>query len=392
MGRMNVARDLAPALTRAAKQFPAVTLTGPRQSGKSTLCRIAFPDHPHVNLESPDVRLFAREDPRGFLRQYRDGAILDEVQRAPDLLSYLQGLIDADPEPGRWILTGSQNFSLSASISQSLAGRTAVKHLLPLSRAEVLRFSRPPETLEDTLLTGGYPRILDQGFNPSEWLRDYVATYVERDVRAVKRVGDLTTFQRFLELCAGRSAQLLNLSSLATDCGVSQPTAKAWLSILETSFILFPLRAFHANTRKRLVKMPKLHFFDTGLLCWLLGIREPEQLRVHPLRGPIFETWVVSEIAKRCQHCDAPYRLSFYRDRDGAEIDLIADRASRLALIEAKSAETASPVLWKGIRRVRRHFPTFSDLPGLTVYGGEDNWTTADDRLISWREWHRATW
>lgn len=233
---MYVERDLAPALTRAATQFPAVTLTGPRQSGKSTLCRIAFPNHPHVNLESPDVRLFAREDPRGFLRQYPDGAVLDEVQRAPELLSYLQGLIDADPEPRRWILTGSQNFALRASINQSLAGRTAVKYLLPLSRAEVLRFPRPPETLEDTLLTGGYPRILDQGFNPSEWLGAYVATYVERDVRAVKRVGDLTTFQRFLELCAGRSAQLLNLSSLATDCGVSQPTAKAWLSVLETGF------------------------------------------------------------------------------------------------------------------------------------------------------------
>ena len=169
------------------------------------------------------------------------------------------------------------------------------------------------------MLTGGYPRILDQGFNPSEWLGAYGATYVERDVRAVKRVGDLTTFQRFLELCAGRSAQLLNLSSLATDCGVSQPTAKAWLSVLETGFILFPLRAFPANTRKRLVKMPKLHFFDTGLLCWLLGIRAPEQLRAHPLRGPIFETWVVSEIAKRCQHRDAPYRLSFYRSQVGRD-------------------------------------------------------------------------
>ena len=295
---MLIDRDLAPNLVRAASQLPAMTLTGPRQSGKTTLCRALFPQHPYVTLEAPDVRAFAMEDPRAFLAQFPKGAVIDEVQRVPDLLSYLQGIIDADPAPGRWILTGSQNLSLLESVSQSLAGRTAVHHLLPLTRGEVGRFDRPPKSLEETLFAGGYPRIFDRNLDPVEWLRSYVATYLERDVRTISNVGDLATFQRFIELCAGRTAQLLNYSSLANDCAISQPSAKAWLSILEASFIASRLPAFHANLRKRIVKMPKLFFYDTGLVCWLLGIRTPEQLRSHPLRGPIFETWVVSEIVK----------------------------------------------------------------------------------------------
>ena len=251
-----------------------------------------FPRHPYATLEATDVRSFARDDPRGFLAQFTEGAVIDEVQRVPDLLSYLQGIIDEESVPGRWILTGSQNLSLLESISQSLAGRTAVYHLLPLSRSEIIRFDRYPASLEETLLAGTYPRIFDHGLEPVDWFRSYVATYIERDVRSLNNVGDLTTFQRFVELCAGRTAQLVNYSSLANDCGISQPTAKAWLSILETSFLVFRLPAFHSNLRKRLVKMPKLHFYDTGLACWLLGIRTPEQLRNHPLRGPIFETWV----------------------------------------------------------------------------------------------------
>ena len=384
-----IERDLAPLLRRAARRFPAVTLTGPRQSGKSTLCQGLFPDLPHANLEAPDVRSFAADDPRGFLAQFPEGAIIDEVQRAPDLPSYLQGIIDADPEPGRWILTGSQNLALLQSVSQSLAGRSAVLHLLPLARSEVLRFERHPHTLEETLLAGGYPRIFDRQLDPSEWLGAYVATYLERDVRSISNIGDLATFQRFVELCAGRTGQLLNYSSLAGDCGVSQPTAKAWLSVLEASFIAFRLPAFHSNLRKRLVKMPKLHFHDTGLACWLLGIRTPDQLRTHPLRGALFETWVVSEIVKHRRNRGETGSLSFYRDRHAVEADLIIESADRLTLVEAKSARTASSSLFAGARRVRDQLTQPSrPCDAVIVYAGDEAQRRSDARLLPWTRLH----
>ena len=386
-----ITRDLTRRLKKAAGAFPAITLTGPRQSGKTTLCKAIFPEHRYTTLESPDIRAFAAEDPRGFLAQFPRGAIIDEVQRAPDLLSYLQGIIDDDPVPGRWILTGSQNLSLLDSVSQSLAGRTAVYYLLPLTRGEVERFPRFPESLEETLFAGSYPRIFNDGLDPSDWIRSYVATYMERDVRTISNVGDLATFQRFVELCAGRTAQLLNLSSLADDCGISQPSARAWLSILETSFITFRLPAFHANLRKRLVKMPKLHFYDTGLVCWLLGVRTPEQLRNHPLRGPIFETWVVSEIAKYRTNQGEMGGLSFYRDRNGAEVDLIIEYPSHVALVEAKSADTASSNLFDSVVRVQRHL-TRLPLPSFVfvTYGGNQHQRRTRGSLIPWRNLHQA--
>ena len=381
-----IVRDLAPRLVRAAARSPAITLTGPRQSGKTTLCRAMFPRHPYVTLEAPDERAFAADDPRAFLAQFPEGAILDEVQRAPDILSYLQGVIDDDPTPGRWILSGSQNLSLLASVSQSLAGRTEVHHLLPLTRGEITCFERHPASLEEALFAGGYPRIFDRELDPASWLRSYVATYLERDVRAVSNVGDLAMFQRFVELCAGRTGQLLNYSSLAGDCGISQPSAKAWLSVLEASFIVFRLPAFHANLRKRLVKMPKLYFHDTGLACWLLGIRRFEQLRSHPLRGQVFETWVVSEVLKHRTNQGRTGGLWFYRDRNGAEVDLVIDQQAELALIEAKSSSTASASLFAGARRVRRHFESLSRPCDLVVaYGGDQLQTRKEGRLVPWR-------
>ena len=378
-------RDITPKLLSAASQSPAITLTGPRQGGKTTLCRALFPQHPYVTVEAPDMRAFATEDPRGFLAQYPEGAVIDEVQRAPELLSYLQGIIDDDPAPGRWILTGSQNLLLLASVSQSLAGRTAVHHLLPLTLGEIRRFTPHPETLDNQLYWGGYPRIYDRAQDPAEWLRSYVATYLERDVRTIGNIGDLRTFQRFVELCAGRTGQLLNYSSLANDCGVSQPTAKAWLNILEASFIAFRLPAFHANLRKRLVKMPKLYFYDSGLTCWLLGIRTPEQLRAHPLRGPIFETWVVSEVMKHRFNEGAAPGLSFYRDKNGAEVDLVFERAQDIALMEVKSSATPAAGLFDSAKRVLRHLAGQSRPCHMAVvYGGDEFQQRFAGKIVPW--------
>ena len=387
-----IRRDITENLKKAAKGFPVVTITGPRQSGKTTLCKAVFDKHPYISLEAPEQRAFALEDPRGFLSQLPQGAIIDEVQQAPELLSYLQGIVDDAPDAGKWILTGSHNLLLSTSISQSLAGRTAIFDLLPLTWTEVERFPRYPQTLEEALFTGSYPRIFDSELNPSDWLSAYVRTYVERDVRMISNVGDLARFQRFVELCAGRTAQLLNFSSLAGDCGISQPTAKAWVSILEASFIAFRLKGFSGNLRKRLTKMPKLHFYDTGLVCWLLGIRSPEQLQTHPLRGAIFETWVVSEFVKQqINQGETTRALSFYRDQNGLEVDLLIQDPPHITIIEAKSTATASSSLLASINRVRKHFSESSyAFSAMVIYGGDKPQYRKNARIIPWRELHTS--
>jgi len=388
-----VDRDLIPHLRKAARQFPAVTLTGPRQSGKSTLCRMVFPKLPYANLEAPDVRAFAADDPRGFLAQHPKGAIIDEVQRVPELPSYLQGIIDADPKHGQWILTGSQNLTLLESVSQSLAGRTALLNLLPMARSEIVRFKKYPKTLDEAMISGGYPRIFDKRLDPADWLGSYVGTYIERDVRTISNIGDLTAFQRFIELCAGRTAQLLNYSALAADCGISQPTAKAWLSVLETSFIAFRLQPYHSNLRKRLVKMPKLHFYDTGLVCWLLGIRTPTQLRSHPLRGALFESWVVSEILKHRINRGESNGLSFYRDRDGVEADLIIEHPEGLTIVEVKAAQTASRTLFDGIGRVCDHLNDENQSSkAIVAYGGDELQRRRIAQLVPWSNLHDLRW
>ncbi len=387
-----IKRDLAPRLKKAAKSFSAITLTGPRQSGKSTLCRTAFPEHPCANLESPDIRAFAAEDPRAFLAQFPEGAIIDEVQRCPSLLSYLQGMIDADRAPGRWILTGSQNLALLESVSQSLAGRTAVMQLLPLVHREVRRFKRHPKTLEDVIFSGCYPGIFDRKLDPRDWYAAYVATYVERDVRTVSNVGDLTSFQRFLGICAGRTAQMLNMSSLASDCGIAQPTVKAWLSVLETCFITFRLPAFVGNIAKRLVKMPKLHFLDSGLVCWLLGIRSPDELRTHPLRGSIFESWVVSEILKHRVNQGEHGHLFYYRDGHGLEADLIVEHGNKLTIVEAKAGQTVTSDMLNTVRRVREVLKTVRQTDAIVVHGGTAVQAREEIRIVPWSTIDKLKW
>ena len=387
-----VHRCLASRLKEAAASFTVVTLTGPRQSGKTTLCRAEFPDKVYANLEAPDTRAFALDDPRGFLAQFPDGAVLDEIQRAPELLSYLQVLVDENPLPGRWILTGSQNLAMMDSVNQSLAGRTAVLRLLPMSFDEMTEFANAPQTLNEVLFTGGYPRILDQNIPASDWLASYVSTYIERDVRQLSKVGDLNTFQKFVALCAGRTGQLLNYSNLAADCGITQPTAKKWLSILEASYLVFLQPNWSGNHRKRLVKMPKLHFLDVGLACWLLGIRAPEHLEAHPLRGALFETWVATEVWKHRLHRGISGPLNFYRDKTGLEADILIQESEYTLLAEAKAGQTVASDSFKPLNRVAATLEESSSLRKVLVYGGEELQERTDVLLLPWRQVQSGPW
>ena len=319
-------RDSASLVLAHARWFPVVTITGPRQSGKTTLVRALFPDKPYLSLEPLDARARARDDPRGLLEELSEGAILDEVQHVPARLSYLQGEVDARPEPGRFVLTGSRHFGLSEAVAQSLAGRTAVLELLPPSLGELRRFAACPDDLLAVLWTGAYPAIHDRGVPADVWLRDYVRTYVERDVRQVLAVSDLIAFRTFVALCAGRTGTVLNLSALGADAGVSHNTARKWLSVLETSYLALRLPPWHQRVRKQLIEAPKLHLLDSGLACHLLGIRTPEELRHHPLRGAIFESWVVAEARKLLAHQGQAMDLLYFRDRRGLEVDLVRPR------------------------------------------------------------------
>jgi hypothetical protein len=350
---MPVVRNGLRTLESLSRLYPVVTVTGPRQSGKTTLCRAAFPDKAYVSLEPIDTREYANTDPRGFLHEYQAGAILDEIQHAPALLSYLQGAVDEEPAVGRFVLTGSEHFSLSHAISQSLAGRTGILHLLPLSFTELQRFDAAPTSLLDVLWSGSYPRIFDRKIPAHRWLADYVTTYVQRDVRSVLNVADLAAFSSFLRHAAAHTSAELNLSALGAAAGVSHNTARQWLSVLETSFLTFRVLPWHVNIKKQLVKRPKLHFVDSGLVCYLLGIESPEQLRHHPLRGAVFETWVISEVLKNRMHQGLEPRLYYFRQTRGPEVDLVVDRGSELSLLEAKSAETIAGDFFASLLQLR---------------------------------------
>lgn len=379
-------RNIQLLFERLASQYPVVTLTGPRQSGKTTLARAVFPRKPYVTLEDPDTRRFALDDPRGFLSSLADGAILDEIQRAPELTSYLQGLVDQDPRPARFVLTGSQQFELMRGVTQSLAGRTTVLRLLPFTAAEVVRLhpASADQPLEHWLLGGFMPRIHHRRLDPSQALGDYFATYVERDLRQLAAVHDLQRFECFVRLCAGRVGQLLNLSSLANDCGISQPTAHAWMDLLQTSFIVHLLPPWFTNTGKRLIKSPKLYFHDVGLACWLLGLREPAQVRRDPLWGALFENFVVIEALKDRYNLGESAPIHFYRDASGHEVDLLLNTGGREHAIEIKAGATVNPDYFKGLRQFAKDHPSHLAAGGV-IHGGTGSQARSDWPVWSWQ-------
>ncbi|MCG8461137.1 MAG: ATP-binding protein, partial [Holophagales bacterium] len=336
------------------------------------------------------------EDPRGFLAELRDGAVLDEVQRAPHLLSFLQGMVDGDPTPGRFILTGSANLALRSDVTQSLAGRTALLELLPLDMEERHRLA-PVASLWQTLWEGAYPAIHDRGIPADRWLRAYVGTYVERDVRQHLAVNDLTASQSFLELSAGHTAQLVNLSELGAGVGVSHNTARSWLSVLEASYLVSRLPPLHRNLRKRVTKTPKMCFLDSGLACWLLGIRSPDELRRHPLRGALFESWVAAEVAKAFANRGLRARLHHFRDARGREVDLVVDRGLDLVAVETKSGATLHASFFDGLRHfaelAREAVPRpTGGVERLVVYGGEERQRRSAGSALPWREVQTYPW
>lgn len=346
-----IARDMTGKALALSRQYPFVVITGPRQSGKTTLAKTAFPDYRKVSLEDIDNRMFASQDPRGFISTYPDKTIIDEVQRVPTLLSYLQTHCDDVGKEGMYILTGSQNMQLMEAVDQSLAGRVGLLHLLPFSKSEMESGGILPQSIDEKLLCGCYPRLFDKKIAPDDYYPAYISTYVERDLRNLKDINDLGKFVRFLKLCAARVGQLLNKSSLANDCGISVPTADSWLSILESSYILFLLKPDHKNYSKRLVKSPKLYFYDTGLACSLLEIKTPAQMNTHYLRGNLFENMVISDFMKNDYNKGIiEPSVSFWRDSIGNEVDLIHRDGDREDAYEIKSAETFNESFLKGLK------------------------------------------
>ena len=376
-------RDLSEAVLAQVGKYPVITVTGPRQSGKTTLCRTLFPDLPYVNLERPDVRDVVVSDPQAFLQRHPSGAVVDEIQRAPELPSYLQGFVDEPGFGGTFVLTGSRNFALMERVSQSLAGRSAVFTLLPFSLPELGPLGRSPD-LETRLFQGAYPRIHDRNLDPSRFYSDYVATYVERDLRQLSMVRDLSLFRRFLGLVAGRVGQLLNLESLGNDCGVSQPTARQWLSLLEASWLVFRLPPFYRNIGKRLVKSPKLYFCDVGLVCHLIGIADPTQIDNHPLRGHLFENFVIAEALKQRLNRGRPAGFLFYRDNNGNEVDLLIPGADRFTALEIKSARTFSTSFVKGLERFDAVVP--EDVVKAVVYAGDEAFSVRGIGVVPYGE------
>jgi predicted AAA+ superfamily ATPase len=376
-----ITRDISKELVRSAAEYPVVTILGPRQSGKTTLAQITFPDKLYVSLEDPDVRLAAQTDPRGFLGQMKNGAILDEVQRLPALLSYIQSIVDKSRTRGRFILTGSHQPELHAAISQSLAGRTAVLTLWPFSLHE-LRSYKTAQDPFDLIVKGCFPRLHEEGLEPRRFFNSYLQTYVERDVRALIQLRDLSQFQQFLTLLAGRVGQIANLASLSNDVGVSATTVRNWLSVLKASYVIFELPPFFENIRKRIVRSSKIFFTDTGLAAFLIGIHTREQAFRDPLRGNLYENLIIAEIVKSALNKGIRPEIYFFRDSHGNEVDLLIREEGTLTPVEIKSAETSSLDFIKGLERFRA-LKIKKVAAGSVLYNGEKQFNIRDVRVFN---------
>lgn len=375
-----IKREAESELINLSGQFKAVAVVGPRQSGKTTLTRHVFSDKPYASLENPDIRRFALDDPRGFLSEYKKGAVIDEVQRVPELFSYLQQILDEDETKGRFILTGSNNFLLQENISQSLAGRIAYLYLLPFTVSELA--GKETTGLQELIFRGFYPPMHNQPAEPYKWYSNYIRTYIERDVRQIKNITDLNAFERFLRLCAGRTGQLLNMNSLAIESGIDNKTINSWIGVLESSFIVYRLQPHHRNFNKRIVKMSKLYFYDTGLVCALLGIQNAQQLNYHPLYGSLFETFVISELIKYRYNRAKSNNLYFWRDNTGHEIDILAETPEKLFPIEIKSGKTITDEFFKGIDYWRG---ISGERSGAIIYTGDSDQKRSNNiEIVSW--------
>jgi predicted AAA+ superfamily ATPase len=383
-------RLLGNKITEASEKMPVIAVTGPRQSGKSTLVQQIFPTYKYANLEDPEQRKFAIEDPKGFLFNQGERTIIDEIQHAPDLLSYIQVTVDREKIPGQFVISGSQNLLLMESISQSLAGRVAIFHLLPFSLEEIRETAFALPSYEDYILKGFYPRIYDLDLAPTSWLLDYTQTYVERDLRQILNVSDLGVFQQFLEICAGRVGQLVNFSEMGNLIGVSYQTIKKWLSVLQTSFIVHLLRPYHKNYNKRIVKTPKLYFYDTGLACALMSIRSVTDLNHHFAKGALFENFVINEILKNHFNRNIRPRVYFWNASGSFELDLLLDKGQTLCPIEIKSARTINSHFFsslKSFQSISGALPEDSYL----VYGGEEVQRRSLASVLGWNHLEEIT-
>jgi uncharacterized protein len=378
-------RHAADRLLSLSKGFPVVVLTGPRQSGKTTIARQVFSQHAYVTLEDLDTREQVSKDPRGFLDHYKSGVVIDEVQRVPDLLSYLQGVVDESQNMGRFILAGSQNLLLLAHVSQSLAGRAAYMELLPCSYAE-LSGRVGAQSLDQLMLQGGFPAVFMRDVSPADWFASYLGTYVERDVRQISRVADLMLFQRFLKMVAARCGQLINLNAIAIDLGVAHTTVRDWLNVLETSYIVFRLSPYFSNLGKRLVKTPKLYFYDTGLVANLLGISNTHVLNTHPARGALFENYMISEYLKYCRNFGLANSLYFWQDHLGTEVDLLIEKSGSLWPIEMKSGATFQPEWLKGLNAWSRYTAHAPSGDAMLISASPGQWMRGGVHTVHWRD------